>query len=544
MGLSETAPTMSIGIQAMNTGVIGRARSLMQKSPNKLLFAPSPSTDSRKNHSGTPDGDDNDPNNDDVASVLKQPFVTVLMQSVKQIRTVNQEFYNSLTQRLANNTYSLNVNVGDIFERFAGVMPVYSTYASNHPFVLEELTTARMEDEGWDSRWSSGARAHSKALDALITACEADPRCEGKDLKVFLNIPLERVEIYRSALSALLMCTPRNHPDWNRMRLALGKIVESTKHMTRAIRRRENLERLREIDRIVDGWPSDFQLIDNRRWLVREGCLIERQTFAKRETHKSRYFWLFSDCIVMATKVTRVKTLTRLKSWGSSEDSQAPFQKYRFKRLINIGDMTICDLPHGVQSLNSGLVLGDPYYAFCIASVSSSSFVALVPNSPTDCSAKIGPAPVELARVGPPPAYGIATPSDSRGRPPVVYDKASVKNAWITDILLCIELFQRKAVFDDDEGIGMQQIKEKTEEPAKPSAAAKKEMTVEVVPQFEGILLNEPLPSPSPFTVENPIFSPVKAIRRTSSSQWRQNLSEDFTDIDDRPSRVIETEEF
>lgn len=543
MGLAGATPTMTVGIQAMNTGVIGRAKSLIQKSPAKmkqaLLTSSLPANLSNVNEKKNPGTMDEDEDIDDVTNVLRQPFVTVLMQSVKQIRTVNQEFYNSLSQRLNDSDakrkrFSQDVCVGDIFERFAGVMPVYSTYASHHPFVLEELTLARTEDDGWDARWSLGARANSKSLDTLLTACEADPRCAGRDLKVFLSIPLERVETYRAALSALLMCTPRNHQDWNRMRLALGKIVESTKHMTRAIRRRENLDRLREIEASVEDWPEGFQLIDSRRWLVREGCLIERQTFAKRETHRARYFWLFSDCVVMATKISRVKTLQRLKSWGSSEmlnsnmqSESSNLRKYRFKRLINIGDMTICDLPHGVQSSQTGLILGDPFFAFCIASVSSQSFVVLVPNSATDCCSKAGPAPVELARVGPPPTHSIMT-TESKGRPPFVYDKALVKSAWISDILLCIDLFQRKAVFDDDEGIQQYQSCQK------PLDTESKQMQKETRASSE-------------FAIENPVFSPVKPVlppRRVSASSIKRRSAIIKLEQEIQAKEVMEKEEF
>jgi len=42
---------------------------------------------------------------------------------------------------------------------------------------------------------------------------------------------------------------------------------------------------------------------------------------------------------------------------------------------------------------------------------------------------------------------------DMRGRAQVVYDKTNVKSAWLSDILLCIEMHQRGAVFDSDEAV-------------------------------------------------------------------------------------------
>jgi len=377
---------------------------------------------------------------DAVLDILRQPEVTVLLQSVRQIRTVNEEFLSSLSKAVADQG-----PVGGVLERFAGVMPVYSTYATHHPFVLEQIALSSAKDDA-DTRFSmggGGGGTHKPSeLEELITACEADPRCMGRGMRDLMNLPLERVETYRSVLSALLMVTPQTHPDWECMRVAMGRIVESTKSISRAVLKKENAKLLRELALAVDGWPAAFELEDSERWLVREGALVERDDDGKC---KLRYFWLFSDCIVIATRL-QASSLAAMVTGASAAAAAAQF---KFRRVIRIKDMTLCDLPHGIQ--HKGAVLGDPAFAFCIACVCGPSFVAMVPNNPTECQSKAGPAPVDLARIGPPSTSRIDV--DRRSRSHVVYHKANVKSAWLSDILLCIEMHQRGAVFDSDDGL-------------------------------------------------------------------------------------------
>ena len=96
-----------------------------------------------------------------------------------------------------------------------------------------------------------------------------------------------------------------------------------------------------------------------------------------------------------------------------------------------------------------GSYLGDCEVAFAIASVSK-SFIVMVPNNPTDCVSRAGPAPVELARIGPPPEHSMSVDAPAQQSGGVVYSKGEVKRAWLSDLLLVIEMHQRGATFDDD----------------------------------------------------------------------------------------------
>jgi len=123
--------------------------------------------------------------------------------------------------------------------------------------------------------------------------------------------------------------------------------------------------------------------------LYREGSLVERGDDGR---YKLRYFWLFSDCIVSATRSMGPNVLSRMSMFSAAATGKLvslEFKPYRFRRLIKIAEMSLCDLPHGISSKNC--ILGDPAFAFCLACASGPSFVALVPNNPTDCWTKSGP---------------------------------------------------------------------------------------------------------------------------------------------------------
>jgi len=175
MGLVTTKPKTTTGVQVSGSSPW---RAIARSGSFKHEMDQSESSFAAPGHKRDP-----------VSDVLRQPAVTVLLQSVRQIRTVNEEFLSSLTKAVDEHS-----NIGDVIERFAGVMPVYSTFATHHPFVLEELTTTRAEAEELDTRLSPmKASSSSGGLDTLLTACEMDSRCLGMNLRTLMNLPLERV---------------------------------------------------------------------------------------------------------------------------------------------------------------------------------------------------------------------------------------------------------------------------------------------------------------------------------------------------------------
>jgi len=403
-----------------------------------------------------------------VANAIKQPDVTVLLQSVRQILTINKQLLRDLSSRLTTIDYSKCI--GDIFCRFAVVLKVYNAYATNHPAVEKILTprdvplfarrTSLQNPEKSASSPSAPGSPSStpgspsasqggdnddagegpcESLINFVKILEDDERCDGRNFVQLLRMPKERLNRYKRILTSLLMHTPDEHNDAELLRSSLKLLDQSEKHISWSLRRRFNLEKLQDIQKsfskVLPLGKQAPALVSARRWFKKEGYLVKR---CRRDDRLVR-FWLFNDALVYGVRAGVTKSA----------------QSFRFCRFLMLKDMTVHDVEHGVDRRTNSDVnqeLGDNRFAFEIRSPEK-SFIVMVPhilydkmsatnllgnNSSSGNNLNLSGAGDKLNGGTPAPTFTPTTSGSSVNELASDEMKKRIKDDWLREILQCI----------------------------------------------------------------------------------------------------------
>ncbi|KAH9257935.1 hypothetical protein BASA81_003954 [Batrachochytrium salamandrivorans] len=447
MGFDGGLDELTTGIQTLSTGLAGKLPKPFH-SPTKsqsMRFKRSTAANTGSEPSSSSDGSNAE---DGCSRILSQPFVLVWLQTVRNIRLANSEFFTALKQRAEHTPNTATMQVGDLFERFCAIMPMYSAFASSFTLVLEEL------------------QSH-KGLFSLLQACQADPQADKLPFAHYLSLPLHRVEQYSQALSKLLLINKTGTKDWDAMRSALGKMLDTTQHVERTQRRQANQLRLGEIQAEVDDWPVGFTLNPpqhSQRWLVREGWLLERQSTSE----KLRYVWLFSDCICFATSAAKKrKTFHVLKQAGqgllfgtnpsdasaASSSAVSVTKRFKFHQMFWLKQQSVevRDMPQGGVTLAGGDVNAVAFtllvYGGQAQQPREQMITLIVPSEFEYCTSRPGPAAVEQAKV----KHKLG--NEARRIEAPQGDREQVKLLWLDDLQVCVAMSRQGLGFEpEDQG--------------------------------------------------------------------------------------------
>jgi hypothetical protein len=114
-----------------------------------------------------------------VSEFVRKREVTVLLQSVKQILTVNKQLLEELRGAIEER-HGHNVKVGQIFKRFAVVIKVYATFRTAYPDVVKECLEAPVHsmtqtNQGQQLQDAGAALLPSKSLGGLFLSAGGGP---------------------------------------------------------------------------------------------------------------------------------------------------------------------------------------------------------------------------------------------------------------------------------------------------------------------------------------------------------------------------------
>ncbi|KAJ2359774.1 hypothetical protein H4S02_012150, partial [Coemansia sp. RSA 2611] len=198
--------------------------------------------------------------------------------------------------------------VGDIFQRMAPFMKMYSLYLRNFRSALADI-----------SAWlgSKGAFA------AFVQRASARGECRGLTFQSYLLLPVQRIPRYRLLLSDLQRHTPAGHVDGASIAAALQMIEGVAEFVNENIWEHEMALSMVEIQRALG--LKETLLAPGRR-LVKAGVL----TKICRKSHQQRSFYLFSDMLL----------------YSSGQDEAAGH------RRVALEDCKVMDVPDAGDSRN------------------------------------------------------------------------------------------------------------------------------------------------------------------------------------------------
>eukprot|EP00736_Rhodelphis_marinus_P007145 Rmarinus@m.11835 len=168
--------------------------------------------------------------------------------------------------------------------------------------------------ESYDDRSSllTSTRTKRSQFDSFLKRCESDASCESLRLHDFLIMPIQRIPRYRLLLEDLLSCTPESHPDYTALLKALEGIRGVADHINHSIKRRDNRQRIVEIQKRVTSCKKDsvlqccvlsgghVELVSSDRVFLLSGC-FSKVSLTRHKLSRSPHgveLFLFNDILV------------------------------------------------------------------------------------------------------------------------------------------------------------------------------------------------------------------------------------------------------
>jgi FYVE/RhoGEF/PH domain-containing protein 5/6 len=228
-----------------------------------------------------------------IAPVLKQDkasgidaAILALVSNAEQVYTLNKKFLGDLQKMIgaansgSGTTLDLDphaLTFAKLFLDYAPLFKIYAQYAKNH----ETGTNAIRKIRGTSLR-----------LNKVILDAERMPICKGQSLWSFLIMPIQRVPRYVLLLKELQKRLPEDHPDKTNMDEAISKVGEVGDYLNEAIRKRENMEKISELETKFNG---NIELLVPGRFIVKEAILKK----LSHRGHLTEYqFHLFNDLLI------------------------------------------------------------------------------------------------------------------------------------------------------------------------------------------------------------------------------------------------------
>jgi len=213
-------------------------------------------------------------------ALLSPQDSSLLFSNIEVLLSVNHQ----LNDRVSSFPDPDSMMVGGIFLEMADFLKMYTVYCANQPNSMSCLDRLSKQS----------------AFKGFLAECLENPVCRGLTLFSFLIKPIQRICKYPLLLRDLLRHTEETHPDYNDLKLALGKIEEVVAYVNERKRLAENLQKILDVQNLIES-NEELNLVSPTRRFVKEGALV---VIEKGKRHE-RNAYLFNDLIVLTKPATK-----------------------------------------------------------------------------------------------------------------------------------------------------------------------------------------------------------------------------------------------
>lgn len=249
-----------------------------------------------------------------------------IFTDIEVIRGYNDLMLKNIRKRMEF-WYSEGQRLGDIFLQFTDFLRVYTAYVNNYNSIANTIQEL----------------SQNPVVNKMLQECRSDPLTQGLEIQSFLIMPIQRIPRYVLLLNDLFKFTPKEHPDYDNLSVALKKMEDVAKYVNQKKKEAENLLGVSTVVSHLVGLdnPTDFNQ-PHRRY-VRQGPLQESENAnLTLKTLKIRYIFLFNDCIISTKEQTGVlgkrKTLTTALDIDTLRNSDILF-KFLFMEYLYGGSI-------------------------------------------------------------------------------------------------------------------------------------------------------------------------------------------------------------
>ncbi|KAJ3450088.1 faciogenital dysplasia protein [Anaeramoeba flamelloides] len=216
-----------------------------------------------------------------VKAVLKLSEIDSIFLNVEEIYIAHQtDLLKKISKRWEN--WRHGQKIGDVFEEISKFLSLYGVYCGNYEDSFKELERLRKKRSRFRNR---------------LFEMKQHPDTKKMDIISFLILPVQRVPRYNLLLSEILKHTPKEHPDYENLSIALEKTKELSNEINKKIQEYERLTKLTEIQSYFDSSLRD--LVKPNRDLEKTSVL---GNISKANTIQKRYFFLFTDILIIADR--------------------------------------------------------------------------------------------------------------------------------------------------------------------------------------------------------------------------------------------------
>ncbi|GAM22785.1 hypothetical protein SAMD00019534_059600 [Acytostelium subglobosum LB1] len=269
-------------------------------------------------------------------AILEKEHFESIFSCIETIKQMSDEVLVELDEAIK----SGNENVAKPFLSRMARYKDYLQYGKNHGIAIE-LIAKLMEKKPSFVTFIHGVRDTQAQQSRL-------------DLQAYLIMPVQRMPRIKLLFNEILDQTEPEHIDYHDIKNFLEFISKATKDMNEEIRKQENKLKVEKIQNELAGGP---RIISEGRVFVREGTLMK----VCRKVPKPRFFFLFSDILIYATKSTPI-----MQSGSSTNMAQQANTHFVFHRLMKLKDIKIKDLPDKDTQKNAFQIISTTEKSFTV----------------------------------------------------------------------------------------------------------------------------------------------------------------------------------
>ena len=188
---------------------------------------------------------------------IHSPLSQVLLSSFRQIMSTNLSFIEKLAETIGG--WDGSVSVGETFSVFSKHFTIYGHFASAYEKALLTLKSPLFKD-------------------FILLQKHADKNSDDNKFEDLLIEPVQRTPRYRMLLEDCLKKTDSKHPDYEKLQVAIELVKQTCASVNEIVRRREDAEKLLDVDDLITSKPKDFTCIAEGRRFLKEAKLMKVRT--------------------------------------------------------------------------------------------------------------------------------------------------------------------------------------------------------------------------------------------------------------------------
>ena len=188
---------------------------------------------------------------------IHSPLPQVLLSSFRQIMSTNLSFIEKLAETIGG--WDGSVSVGETFSVFSKHFTIYGHFASAYEKALLTLKSPLFKD-------------------FILLQKHADKNSDDNKFEDLLIEPVQRTPRYRMLLEDCLKKTDSKHPDYEKLQVAIELVKKTCANVNEIVRRREDAEKLLDVDDLITSKPKDFTCIAEGRRFLKEAKLMKVRT--------------------------------------------------------------------------------------------------------------------------------------------------------------------------------------------------------------------------------------------------------------------------